>query len=140
MSIESLRDRMAELSDLTALARLAAWDQRTMMPPEGGAERGEQLATLERLAHERATGDEVGEWLAALERGELLAALRAALGRHHRALVPGGEPRERRQVAQLRHPVAQGLDAHRQRTLTFRSPRALPEPGLCAQRAAATDA
>ena len=71
MSIESLRDRMAELSDLTALARLAAWDQRTMMPPEGGAERGEQLATLERLAHERATGDEVGEWLAALEAADL---------------------------------------------------------------------
>ena len=71
MSIEALRDRMAELSDLTALARLAAWDQRTMMPPEGGAERGEQLATLERLAHERATGDEVGEWLAALEAADL---------------------------------------------------------------------
>ena len=71
MSIEALRDRMAELSDLTALARLAAWDQRTMMPPEGGAERGEQLATLERLAHERATGDEVGEWLAALEAEDL---------------------------------------------------------------------
>ena len=63
MSIEALRERMAELSDLTALGRLAAWDQRTMMPPAGGPGRGEQLATLERLAHERATADEVGEWL-----------------------------------------------------------------------------
>ena len=41
MSIEALRERMAELSDLTALGRLAAWDQRTMMPPEGGPGRGE---------------------------------------------------------------------------------------------------
>src|SRR5215213_6975333 len=71
MSIQALRARMAELSDLSALGRLAAWDQRTMMPPAGGAGRGEQLATLERLAHERATADEVGEWLEALEAAEL---------------------------------------------------------------------
>jgi carboxypeptidase Taq len=67
MSMDALRERMAELSDLTALGRLAAWDQRTMMPPDGGPGRGEQLATLERLAHERATADEVGAWLDELE-------------------------------------------------------------------------
>src|ERR671921_516769 len=50
-----------------ALAGLAAWDQRTMMPPGGGPARALVLATLERLAHERATGDEIGEWLDALE-------------------------------------------------------------------------
>jgi carboxypeptidase Taq len=71
MSIDLLKTRMAELSDLTALGRLAAWDQRTMMPPDGGPGRGEQLATLERLAHERATADEVGEWLDALEDAQL---------------------------------------------------------------------
>ena len=68
MSMDALRERMAELSDLTALGRLAAWDQRTMMPPAGGPGRGEQLATLERLAHARATADEVGAWLDELER------------------------------------------------------------------------
>ncbi|HET8953345.1 MAG TPA: hypothetical protein VFN44_22675, partial [Solirubrobacteraceae bacterium] len=71
MSLDALKTRMAELSDLTALGRLAAWDQRTMMPPDGGPGRGEQLATLERLAHERATADEVGEWLDALEDAQL---------------------------------------------------------------------
>src|SRR5829696_10556466 len=71
MSIEALRERMAELSDLTALGRLAAWDQRTMMPSAGGPGRGEQMATLERLAHERATADEVGEWLDGLETARL---------------------------------------------------------------------
>ena len=48
-----------------------------MMPPEGGAERGEQLATLERLAHERATGDEVGEWLTRSRRRTLNERRRA---------------------------------------------------------------
>ena len=70
-ALQSLRARLAELSDLSGLGRLAAWDQRTMMPPEGGAARSEQLATLERVAHERATADEVGEWLDALEGAEL---------------------------------------------------------------------
>ena len=64
---EALRARLAELSDLDAIARLANWDQRTMMPPGGGPARAHQLATLERLAHERGTADEVGEWLEALE-------------------------------------------------------------------------
>jgi carboxypeptidase Taq len=71
MSIEALRARMAELSDLSALGRLAAWDQRTMMPPAGGPGRGEQLATLERLTHARATADDVGAWLDELERAGL---------------------------------------------------------------------
>ncbi len=71
MSMDALRERMAELSDLTALGRLAAWDQRTMMPPAGGPGRGEQLATLERLAHARATADDVGAWLDELEQAGL---------------------------------------------------------------------
>ncbi len=71
MTMEALRARMAELSDLSALGRLAAWDQRTMMPPAGAPGRGDQLATLERLAHERSTADEVGAWLDALEAADL---------------------------------------------------------------------
>jgi carboxypeptidase Taq len=34
-----------------------------MMPPAGVRARADQLATLERLLHERLTADEVGEWL-----------------------------------------------------------------------------
>ncbi|MDX6701287.1 MAG: carboxypeptidase Taq [Baekduia sp.] len=65
-ALDALRDRLAELTDLSLLGSLAAWDQRTMMPPGGAPARGQQMATLERLTHERATADEVGEWLAAL--------------------------------------------------------------------------
>ena len=66
-ALDSLRERVSELADLAALARLAAWDQRTMMPPRGAPARGRVLATLERLVHDRATADEIGGWLDDLE-------------------------------------------------------------------------
>jgi len=70
-TLAALRARLAELNDLRLLGHLAAWDQRTMMPPGGGPERGEQLATLERISHERATGEDLGAWLAELEGADL---------------------------------------------------------------------
>ena len=66
-ALESLHERLAELVDLSSLGRLAAWDQRTMMPPGGAAARAQQLAALERLVHERATGDDIGAWLDEIE-------------------------------------------------------------------------
>jgi carboxypeptidase Taq len=42
-----------------------------MMPGDGGAARAHQLGTIARLAHERATAAEIGDWLAELERAEL---------------------------------------------------------------------
>jgi len=69
--IAQLRARLAELTDLAMLGHLAAWDQRTFMPPAGGAGRADQMATLTRLHHERATGPEVGEWLEALAGADL---------------------------------------------------------------------
>ncbi len=50
---------------------LAVWDQLVMMPGEGAPARAQQLGTLARLTHERATGAEVGSWLAELDGGEL---------------------------------------------------------------------
>jgi carboxypeptidase Taq len=66
-ALDALRARLAELTDLSMLGHLAAWDQRTMMPPAGGGDRANQLSTLSRLHHERATADEVGGWLDALD-------------------------------------------------------------------------
>jgi len=66
-----LRERLAELNDLEALAMLADWDQLVMMPEEGGPGRAEQLGTLARLTHERAVADELGAWLEELSRVEL---------------------------------------------------------------------
>src|SRR3954470_3675482 len=80
-ALERLRERLAELSDLAALARLAAWDQRTMMPPLGAPARAHQVATLQRLVHDRQTDDEIGAWLDELDSDG------AALGDIERDLV-----------------------------------------------------
>lgn len=56
-----------ELIDIRQAIAQLSWDQRTYMPPRGGAARAEQLATLHRLAHERLARPEVGELLQALE-------------------------------------------------------------------------
>ncbi|WCB94642.1 Thermostable carboxypeptidase 1 [Baekduia alba] len=69
--IDALRARLAELNDLRLVGQLVGWDQRTMMPPAGGPERAEQLATLQRIGHERFIADEVGEWLAAAAGADL---------------------------------------------------------------------
>jgi carboxypeptidase Taq len=58
-----LRDRLGELWDLVKLGGLAAWDQQTMMPPQGGGVRARQLATVSKLVHDRLVSDELGELL-----------------------------------------------------------------------------
>ena len=55
-----LKNRLAEIHDLNKVSWVLGWDQRTMMPPKGAAVRAEQLATLDKAAHEKFTSDEVG--------------------------------------------------------------------------------
>jgi carboxypeptidase Taq len=66
-ALQKLRDRMAELADLSALGMLATWDQLVTMPGEGAPARAQQLGTLARLTHERATAEDVGKWLSELD-------------------------------------------------------------------------
>jgi carboxypeptidase Taq len=70
-TLENLRERMAELTDLAGLDMLASWDQLVMMPTEGGAARAHQLGALARLAHERGTAEEIGGWLDELQGTDL---------------------------------------------------------------------
>ncbi len=60
---EQLETRLAEVDDIQKAASLLSWDQQTYMPAGGAGARGEQLATLERIAHERFTDSAVGELL-----------------------------------------------------------------------------
>jgi carboxypeptidase Taq len=53
--VAELRARLAEHNDLVSAAALLRWDQATYMPEGGNAARGRQLATLEKLAHDRLT-------------------------------------------------------------------------------------
>jgi carboxypeptidase Taq len=62
-ALAQLQERMADLVDLLGVARLLSWDQQTMMPPAGVAHRADQMALLQRLAHERIADPELGRLL-----------------------------------------------------------------------------
>ncbi len=64
---QPLLDVLAEVSDLNAASAVLNWDELTYMPKGGARARGEQEATLSRLAHQAFTSDQVGELLANLE-------------------------------------------------------------------------
>ncbi|HET6641940.1 MAG TPA: carboxypeptidase M32 [Gaiellaceae bacterium] len=67
-----LRERLGVLHDLHRAGWLLGWDQHTMMPPAGTPARSEQIATVDRLAHELFVSDEMGallDSLAEYERG-----------------------------------------------------------------------
>ena len=67
-ALQQLRTRLAEVSDLHHVGSLISWDQQTYMPPGGGAARAEQSATLQKIAHEMFTADEIGHLLDAAAR------------------------------------------------------------------------
>src|SRR5580765_7782717 len=62
-ALEQLKSRLADIKSLDALAWLLDWDQRTMMPPAGGAHRADHSSLVQRLAHERLIDPEVGRLL-----------------------------------------------------------------------------
>ena len=61
--LEVLEKRLGEVYDLRYAASLLRWDEATYMPPGGAVARGRQLATLDRLAHERLTDPAMRELL-----------------------------------------------------------------------------
>ena len=65
--LRRLRERLAEITDLSALGALMFWDQNTMMPPGGAAARADMADTLQRTLHARETDPELGRLLDALE-------------------------------------------------------------------------
>ena len=61
--LKQLKTILAEVSDLNSVGSLLGWDQQTYMPPGGAEDRGNQLALIDSLAHERFTSAEVGKLL-----------------------------------------------------------------------------
>jgi carboxypeptidase Taq len=59
-ALERLKERLAEVTDLSKITRLLSWDQQTKMPPAGTAHRADQTATVQRVAHELFTDPAVG--------------------------------------------------------------------------------
>jgi carboxypeptidase Taq len=60
-----LKEIGKELTLLAHTGSLLGWDQETYMPSSALEERGEQLALLQGIEHDKLTADEVGELLAA---------------------------------------------------------------------------
>jgi carboxypeptidase Taq len=63
---DDLKSRLAEIHDLRRAQEILFWDQTVMMPPGGGAVRGAQVTTLDRIAHQKFISDEIGTLLEAL--------------------------------------------------------------------------
>ena len=57
---QDFRNHFAEINDLCCVINSLTWDSRTQMPPGGARTRGEQLATVTRLAQARFVSDETG--------------------------------------------------------------------------------
>ncbi|MFL5299105.1 MAG: carboxypeptidase M32 [Anaeromyxobacteraceae bacterium] len=65
-----LAARMADLRALQGAIAVLSWDHETHMPPKGGAARGEQLAALQGLRHEKLIAPDLGGAIAAAEEAE----------------------------------------------------------------------
>ena len=72
--IDELKNRLTEVDDLRRASAVLGWDQATYMPPGGAEARGRQMATLDRLAHEKFTDAAIGKLLDHLRTFEESAA------------------------------------------------------------------
>src|ERR1044071_3107173 len=64
--------RSKELGVLNSCAAVLGWDQQTYMPANGANLRGEQMALLAALSHQKFTDPKIGELLAAVESSDLV--------------------------------------------------------------------
>ena len=65
--LRGLLERVAVIDDLSQAAAVLSWDENTYMPAGAAEARGQQMATLEMLAHERLTDPALGELVEGLE-------------------------------------------------------------------------
>ncbi|MBD0329468.1 MAG: carboxypeptidase M32 [Thermoleophilia bacterium] len=66
-TFEKLKARLATVADLAGAAAILGWDRQVMMPLAGAPVRGEQLATLSRIAHQTFVSPETGKLLDELQ-------------------------------------------------------------------------
>src|SRR5215831_5835039 len=71
-SYAELIRRTKETAVLASCGAMLGWDERTYMPHDGSAFRGDQMALLARLAHEMTTDPKIGELLTAVEGSNLV--------------------------------------------------------------------
>ncbi|MFN5757607.1 MAG: carboxypeptidase M32 [Planctomycetia bacterium] len=81
-------DHVRQAAVLASVESLLGWDERTLMPPEAGGYRAEQMAALATLVHQQRTSPRQGERLAKLADGPL---------------ARGGEPHVAATIRLLKH-------------------------------------
>jgi carboxypeptidase Taq len=112
--LERLRQRLAEVNDLTKAGTLLLWDQRVLMPPGGAPARAEALGTISRLAQERFIDAEIGrmlEELRGLEESSDYDSFEASLVRVTRRLYEKATRVPPELVGEMRRTAALALAA-----------------------------
>lgn len=66
--LNKFKEMIGEVFDLNRAASVLSWDQQVNMPPGGAEARGQQLATLGKIAQEKFTSDEMGSLLEELKK------------------------------------------------------------------------
>jgi len=61
--LDQLKEKLGEVADINRAASVLGWDQQVYMPPQGNEARGQQLATLSKIAQEKFISDEIGRLL-----------------------------------------------------------------------------
>jgi carboxypeptidase Taq len=61
--LQQLKTLLGEIADLNYASAVLGWDQQTYMPPGGAENRGNQLSTLQQIAHTKLTSNEIGRLL-----------------------------------------------------------------------------
>lgn len=67
----AVQTELREASLIYGASATLAWDQQTYMPPGAAALRGEQMAVLSRMVHERLSSPQLGVWLERLATADL---------------------------------------------------------------------
>jgi carboxypeptidase Taq len=65
--LAELKNRLAEIADVSSAGAVLGWDQATYMPSGGAVARARQSATLSRLAHEKSVDPALGTLIDELE-------------------------------------------------------------------------
>lgn len=70
---QQLLSHQRDTALLESCSSVLQWDEETYMPAGGVEHRGNQLALLAGMTHQRRTDARVGEWLAEVEQSEMIA-------------------------------------------------------------------
>jgi carboxypeptidase Taq len=83
-ALATLESRFRQLSALEGSASMLHWDSATMLPEDSGAVRGEQLAALADIAHEKLSSADMPDLFAQAQQEATAPATQASLREMHR--------------------------------------------------------